>query len=282
MEWIQSLTAAIDFIEENLSRDISSSDVSAHAGLSSFHFQRTFSLLTGLTLGEYIRNRRLSVAGERLAKGNAKVIDVAYECGYETPESFSKAFRRFHGITPNQANKQGTRLKSFSRLVVKIKLEGGAMLDYRIVRKDAFDVCVASRAFTADTCAEGIPKFWDEYFGKGLQKSVPASIGLCAQERTDCAEFTYAIGCEKKLIRNIPDGFTTLRIPSYTWAIFRCVGSMPLAIQNMWKRIYDEWLPQSSFTLICGYDIESYPEGNLQADDYVSEIWIPVKEKGAL
>ncbi|MDD3225310.1 MAG: AraC family transcriptional regulator [Clostridium sp.] len=279
MEWIQSLNKAIDYIEDNLLRNITCDEVAKHICISTFHFQRTFNLLTDLTISEYIRNRRLSLAGQELTKGNVKVIDIALKYGYETPEGFSKAFSRFHGITPNQAKREGANLKSFNRLVIKIKLEGGNIMDYKIVKKEAIKVVAKTRIFTDENSSIGIPEFWNEYFSSGLDEKVCGAMGICAQEKQKCKEFKYGIGCFDKDVKEVPKGFEVLEIPAYTWAIFKCIGPMPNSIQDMWKRIYSEWLPQAEYELVSDYDIEFYTEGNLQDKDYVSEIWIPVKQK---
>ena len=262
-----------------LFRCLSCDKVAKYIYISTFHFQRTFNILTNLTTREYIRNRRLSLAGQELTKENAKVIDIALKYGYETPESFSKAFSRFHGITPTQAKKEGANLKSFNRLVIKIKLEGANNMDYKIIKKGTFKVVVKTREFNDENSTTGIPAFWSEYFSNGLHKKVCASIGICAQEKEGYKEFKYGIGCIDKYTKEIPEGFEILEIPAYTWAIFKCIGAMPNAIQDMWERIYSEWLPQAEYELISDYDIEAYTEGDLQSKDYISEIWIPVKQK---
>lgn len=137
MNWIETLNESINYIERNLFNKLTCEDVANHVYISIFHFQRVFSLLTNLTVGEYIRNRRLSLAGQELITSDIKVIDAALKYGYETPESFTKAFRKFHGISPSQV-KQGANLKSFNRLIIKIKLEGGSIMDYSIVKKESF------------------------------------------------------------------------------------------------------------------------------------------------
>ena len=278
MEWIQSLNKAINYIEDHLSDNIQCEDVAGYIHISTFHFQRTFRLLTGLTVSEYIRNRRLSLAGEELTKKGTKVIDTAFKYGYETPESFTKAFQRFHGITPSQAAR-GENLKSFNKLTIKISLEGGCIMDYRIEKMNEMKLLIYSRRFTEENSAKGIPAFWDEYFQKELNKSVPGHLGICAQEKTGNKEFLYGIGCKADYAKDVPEGFQVLTIPAHTWAIFKCVGAMPDAIQNMWDKIYREWLPGSDYELIPDYDIEHYLPGNNMADDYISEIWIPVKER---
>ena len=122
MDWITGMQKAIDYIEENLTEPIDYEVVAAQSFSSSYHFQRVFSILCGFTIGEYIRNRRLSLAGQELASSDAKVIDVALKYGYESPDGFAKAFQRFHGILPSEARAKGGNLKSFSRLVIKISL----------------------------------------------------------------------------------------------------------------------------------------------------------------
>lgn len=278
MEWIQSINKAIEYMEEHLTQDIHSEDVAAHVYISLFHFQRGFNLLTGLTVAEYIRKRRLSLAGEELTKEGAKVIDVALKYGYENPESFSKAFFRFHGITPNQA-KKGKELKSFHKLVVKVLVEGGLGMDYRIEKQEEMKLLVYTRTFTEEKSKKGIPAFWEEYNQKELNKKAPGHLGICVQEKTNAKEFLYGIGCKADLVREIPKGFKLLTIPAYTWVIFKCVGAMPEAIQNMWERIYREWLPGANYELIPDYDIENYLPGDNTEADYVSEIWLPVKER---
>ena len=135
MDWITGMQKAIDYIEENLTEEIDYEKVAAESFSSSYHFQRVFSILCGYTLGEYIRLRRLSLAGAELANGKDKVIDIALKYGYDSPDSFAKAFQKFHGIPPSQARADGNMLKSFSRLSIKISLEGGSIMNYRIETK---------------------------------------------------------------------------------------------------------------------------------------------------
>lgn len=277
MEWIKSINRAIEFMEDHLLEDIHAEDVAGQVHISTFHFQRAFSLLTGMTIGEYLRKRRLSLAGEELIRGDTKVVNAAYKYGYESPESFSKAFLRFHGITPRQV-KEGAELKSFNKLVVKVIMEGGMVMDYRIEKKEEFKLLVYSRMFNEENSGDGIPAFWDEYYQKEMYKKAPGYLGICAQEKMGEKEFLYGIGCDAEDVEGVPDGFEILNIPAYTWAIFKCVGAMPDAIQDMWDRIYREWLPGAEYELITDYDIENYLPGDNTSEDYVSEIWIPVKK----
>lgn len=279
MEWIQSLTTAIDYIEDNLlNEQLTVDEIASNIYFSSFHFQRVFSILTGMSVGDYIRNRRLSLAGSELSHAKLRIIDIAYKYGYDTPESFSKAFKRFHGITPIEAVKGGAQLKSFGRLVIKMKLEGGQIMDYRIEKMNSFYVLADVRKFNDHDSFKTVPQFWGEYFKQGKQKIVCGEFGLCIGT-TNNNQFDYGIGARADKDAKVPNGFVKLEIPSYTWAIFKCVGPMPDAIQNMWKRIYTEFLPGSGYEMIPDYNIEYYPSDKTADKDYVSEIWIPVKEK---
>ncbi|MCL2765732.1 MAG: AraC family transcriptional regulator [Treponema sp.] len=122
---LKSLTKAIQFIESNLTNEITLDDVANHVYVSSYHYQRVFSLTTGITIGDYIRNRRLSLAGQELLLSKNRIIDIAMNYQYDSQESFTKAFTRFHGITPNSARKQSHRLKYFRPLTINIIIQGG-------------------------------------------------------------------------------------------------------------------------------------------------------------
>ena len=290
MDWVVALNNAIEYIEDNLLGDITSSKIARHVYISSSHLQRGFYCLTGMTISEYVRNRRLSLAGHELATENSKVIDIALKYGYETPESFSKAFTRFHGATPTQAKRKGVNIKSYNRLTVKIIMEGGSVMDYRIEKKEEFDVIVKAKIFGEDSTA-AIPAFWDEYFSQNLGSIVPPDLGVCGEVKAGGKEFSYGIGCFVEKLSgsasgipgnkagSIPDSFEKWTVPANTWAVFKCIGAMPDAIQSMWKRIYNEWLPQAKYEIASSYDFEYYTEGDNSSPDYISEIWIPVNEK---
>jgi len=124
------LQAAIDYIEAHLTEELDVHDVAARAYISAFHFQRIFSSLCGMPLGEYIRRRRLTLAAQELSRSRrARVIDVAMKYGYDSPDSFTRAFRRFHGVVPSQAGLPGVTLQSFAPMKINLK-EGGTMLEY--------------------------------------------------------------------------------------------------------------------------------------------------------
>ena len=278
MDWVAALNKALDYIEDNLFENITCSKIANHVYISNAHLQRGFYALTGLTINEYIRNRRLTLAGYELSTENAKVIDVAIKCGYETPESFSKAFSRFHDVTPSQAKHGGVSLKSYNRLIVKIIMEGGSVMDYRIEKKEAFFVVVKfdplNKSITVinDNNIIALGHFWGPYLNKELCKKP----GLGAGDETR----TYIIS---KTEEEIPDGFEKQQIPASSWAVFKCEGETPDAARNeTYKRFYGEWLPQQAkYELDLSYDVNfssvSFAGPVTSPGD--AEMWVAVKEK---
>lgn len=146
--WAEGLQNAIQYIEDNLTEELDINDIAAKAYVSSFHFQRIFSALCGFTIGEYIRNRRLTLAGEELSHSSERVIDTAVKYGYDSQDSFTRAFTKFHGITPSAAREQGAELKAFAPLRIKLTLEGGTMMEYKIIEKSAFTIMGKAKMFS--------------------------------------------------------------------------------------------------------------------------------------
>lgn len=212
MNWIVGLQNAIDYIENNLTEELDYTDIASKAFTSPFYFQRVFGILCNCTLGEYIRNRRLTLAGSELSSSDAKVIDVALKYGYDSPESFSRAFTRFHGISPSYAKMYGSKLKSFSRISVKLILDGGNIMNYRIEKKDKIDIIVKKKNFANDIEQnnEQLPKYWDDCRNDNTIDSLnkyatksgmfgDALIGVCVED-TQKNEVTYAIGAEYNVL----------------------------------------------------------------------------------
>ena len=150
---------------------------------------------------------------------------------------------------------------------------------YNKKAEEEMDLLVHFKVFNAETSEVEIPKFWDEYYANEEYRKIPGYLGVCAQEKTGGDEFKYGIGCKATDIDGIPEGFEVIHIPEYDWAVFKCVGPSPKAIQEMRERIYKEWLPVSYYELIPDVDIENYLPGDPSSPDYVSEICIPVKKK---
>lgn len=285
MEWMKSISEAVEYIENHITENITADDVANHVCISSFYFQKGFSMLCGFSVMEYIRNRRLALAGGELATSNIKVIDVAIKYGYDSPDSFTKAFTRFHGITPSMVRKDGTIIKSFAPLKLKISLEGGYIMDYKITKKDSFTVLGVPKQFKYENAKQEIPLFWKEHYASGKGKYVCGMFGINIDEQMGCENFEYLIADIYNPVMDIPEGFVTKLIPAFTWAVFPCKGPMPISLQNVNTKIFSEWLPAlKEYEFAAGYCIEmydasdKYPNG-IQDENYYSEIWIPVKKK---
>jgi AraC family transcriptional regulator len=286
MDFIQNLQRAIDFMEEHILEHITYEDVANHLFISSYHFHRTFSLVTGITANEYIRNRRLSMAGQEISISNAKVIDIALKYGYDSPESFTKAFTRFHGITPNVARRAGMKLKSFNRLLIKIKLEGGTVMDYRIEKREAFKLLAKVSKFRNESISEEgnteIPDFWKECGDNGTfdvlkeHASNHDIYGACAPISKESTHFDYGIGMEFSG-GNVPEGYTLWEVNPTLWAVFKCIGETGDCIGETWGKIFSEFLPGSDYIMIDDTDFELYSEDS-KADCFC-EIWSPVEKK---
>lgn len=262
MEWIEGLREALSFIEENITVELTIDSIAAKVYISPFYFQKGFAMLTGYTVGEYIRRRRLTLAGSELISTDAKVIDIAIKYGYDSPDSFTKAFTRFHGVTPTVVRKGGAMLKSFAPLKIKFILEGGYTVDYKIEEKEAFTVIGVSRIFKYENAKKEIPEFWTEHFQSG--KSICGMYGICIDDSFQGDSFEYMIADDYVPNEEVPEGCVKRVIPKHTWAIFACRGAMPFAIHEVNNMIYSEWLPNcKDYEIAAGFNIEMYTDISL-------------------
>lgn len=286
MEWLIRMKDALDLIEANIEERLDIETIAKAAYSSPFHFQRMFNMVTGFTLADYVRKRRLTLAAQELAVSSAKVIDVAVKYGYETPEAFSKAFRKLHGITPSAAREPGVQLKAFPRISFHLSLKGDKDMDYRIVDRDGFTVVGKSIPVSMRDGENNqrIPQFWQECYRDGtigkLHAIAPNKglFGICMGVDHQNERFTYAIAVEDGTGTKL-DGFESCDVPAATWAVFPSLGPLPSAIQSVWERIFQEWFPATGYEHAGGPELEVLPPGDDSADDYRCEVWIPIVKK---
>ena len=224
MELVESLNAALRYMEDHLLEETDSERAARHVGLSRFYLERTFSALTGMSVSEYIRARKLSLAAQDFVTGDVKVIDIALKYGYDTPESFTKAFSRFHGVTPTSARRMSTMLRCQNPLAISIQMEGAKMMNYKIEQMDAFQIAGVERAFHMDTSAQEIPKFWQEFFEQGINQKVCPVLGVCFDADAS-GKFPYMIADFVKPGVELPEGLITREVPAHLWARFSCKGA---------------------------------------------------------
>jgi len=285
MGWMEIVAEAIQYIEEHLTEDLSVDAIAKHVNMSAFYFQKGFSMLCGFTLGEYIRSRRLALAGKDIAAGDEKIIDIALKYGYDSPDSFTKAFTRFHGVTPAQVRKETALLKSFAPLKIRFSLEGGYLMDYRIEKKEAFTVLANCRAFPYEGAKDAVPAFWQEHHMSGGGQTVMGVYGINIDEAMRMDTFEYLIADPCAADAQAPAGYEVRVIPAFTWAVFPIRGAMPNALQDVNERIYTEWLPAlKEYEFAAGYCVEYYDDPRKYAkgtldDNYYCEIWIPIRRR---
>ncbi len=296
MEWLTCIRKAIDYMEHHLTDDISAQEVADQVYLSPFFLQKGFSVMTGMGIGEYIRNRRLYLAACELQNTDDKVIDIALRYGYETPESFTKAFARFHGATPSQV-RAGAAITPFLPLTIKLSIQGGYQMDYRIAPMFPFKVIGFQKVFDTETSYQKIPEYWDEICEKYAKNvyagNAPANpyeqalVDNCIGEYGVCiddiggGQFRYLIA-GKYTGGDVPEGMVVYEFPRSEWAVFNCIGPNPETLQRVNTQIFREWLPGNPEYELCGNaTVEWYDcvNGEMTDSDYHSAIWVPVRKR---
>lgn len=291
------LQKAVAYMEEHLFDKINYELAAKSVHMSEYEFHRAFRYLSGMTANAYIRSRRLSLAGQELMENGGKVTDIALKYGYDTPESFTKAFTRFHGVAPKYAKNPGVVLKLFQPLVIKITMEGGKTMDYRMekTKRQKFIACV--KAFeTASVNEEGnhdIPDFWDKCrSAQKLERILNLRpegkrdlYGLCTPSLKEETTFEYGIGVladeetaafdEAEMLR---DGYRLWEVEAGDYVVFACMGKDGGSIDEMWSRFYKEFLPQTGYEASERTDYEVYYEKGKPG--MFCELWIPVKRRG--
>ncbi len=304
MEWITVIRKTINYVEENLEEDISAQDVADQVHISPFLLQRVFAAMTGYSIGEYIRNRRLYQAALDLRETDDKVIDIALRYGYETPESFTKAFTRFHGQTPSKV-RDGAPMMVFHPLKVSVSIKGGKQMEHKINHMPPFRIIGFCREFFLDgdnpedndDLEKEIPLFWDEIIEKYLKKAYAGEKPTNAIEKAviynrigeygfwvDDALLTsrrpllsYIIG-GMYMGGEVPEGMVVYDVPENDWAVFPCFGVLAHAEQETKtddEKFYEEFesriIPFYSFERFNIIDIEKIRE-----PDFQCEAWLPI------
>jgi AraC family transcriptional regulator len=289
LEWIEHINRAVDYIEENLDGEISYERLSQIAGCSIYNFQRMFSYIADKTLNEYIRNRRLTLAAFDILNSKVNIVDIAMKYGYTSHDSFTRAFQKFHGVLPSKVRTDTVSLKSCPKISFHITIKGDGYMNYRIEQWPAFTISGIRRRINTDEAFQLIPQIWETAGRDGTMQQLfdlwseadmrPVGLlgistgGQCGNSE----EMDYYLGvttyvhtpeCVKV---TTPSHMNEFQFPKATWAIFEANGALPEAVQNIYKKFYTEWLPNSSYELDDLPVIECYLQDNRQ------EVWIAIK-----
>lgn len=280
MEWVERLNESMRYIEEHLTDELDYNELSRIACCSTYHFQRMFTYMAGMTLSEYIRRRKMSLAAVDLQNGGARVLDTAEKYGYQSPTSFNRAFQSVHGIAPS-AVREGTLVKSFPPLHFTIAIKGGAELNYRIESKEAFRIVGVSAPLFGEIEKNFmvVPKLWQEAAANGtiqnlasmMDTSLKGVLGVSACNAQEEWKYFIAVSSTKESA-----GLEEYTVPASTWAVFSGSGTSQ-SVQELEQRIVTEWLPASGYEYANAPDIEVYLNPDPQNAQY--EVWIPVTKK---
>ncbi|WP_439390500.1 GyrI-like domain-containing protein [Bacillus velezensis] len=290
MDSLKRMNSALTYIEENLTNDIDFKEAARLAFCSEYHFKRMFSFLTGISLSEYIRRRRLTLAAFELKDSSVKVIDLAIKYGYHSPDSFARAFQNLHGIRPSEAKHNGHSLKAYPRMTFQLSIKGGNEMNYRIEEKEAFRIVGIKKRVPIlfKGVNPDIASMWESLDETAINQlkelSNAAPVGLISastnfsEGRTEeNGELDHYIGAATT--RHCPDHLSQLEVPASTWAVFEAAGSFPDALQEVWGRIYSEWFPSSHYEQIEGPEILWNEHKDVTSPSFKSEIWIPISKK---
>lgn len=289
MDFLQAMNESLKYIEENLTAEIDVKEAARRAGCSEYHFRRMFSSLSGITLSEYIRRRRLTLAAFELQDGS-KVIDTAVKYGYSSPDSFSRAFQNLHGIIPSEAQHPRQAMKAYPKMSFHLSIKGGHEMNYRIEEKEAFRIVGISKRvpIVFSGVNPEIASMWaslnedlinrlKEISNLDPRGLISASVNFSEERMEEKGGLDHYIGAATT--NECPDGLACLEVPAQTWAVFTSVGPFPDTLQDTWGRIYSEWFPFSNYELAEGPEILWNESKDTSSPTFRSEIWIPVRKK---
>lgn len=291
MDWIKQFNEAINYIEENLTGEISYETISKIAGCSVYNFQRMFSYIADKPLSEYIRNRRLTLAAFDILNSTERIIDISLKYGYKSQDAFSRAFRSFHGVMPSTVRNNTVQLKSCPKLSFQITIKGENHMNYKIEQFPTFKVVGIANRINTSKAFEIVPQIWDNAWKDGtmnrfielFQKAEyrPAGfLGISAGGQWgNSEEMDYILAVTNYVdvptcnYISPPEGMQEFSYPPSTWAIFEANGKLPDAVQKIYKQFYTEWLPNSGYQVADLPVIESYMKDNHQ------EVWVAIAKK---
>ncbi len=287
---LERLNQALEYIEDRLDQQVDVTELARIAATSEYHLRRMFSALAGMPLSEYVRRRRLTVAGAEVLAGQVTLLEIAVRYGYGSGEAFARAFRAVHGIGPGEARRTGAALVSQPRLAFRLTVEGNSSMRYRMVDRPEFNVVgLKARVPLVHSgpnqaiidFVRGIDPRTLERLEELSDQEPQGIVAVCDDldpSRAEGTELDYHHGVITSAAA--PEGTTVLPVPAGTWAVFTTSGPAPQAIQELWRDVFTQWFPSNPYRSRPGPEIlrtRLSPDGT-EAD---AELWLPVERDGS-
>ncbi|MHB9133993.1 MAG: GyrI-like domain-containing protein [Armatimonadota bacterium] len=275
---------AIGYIEEHLTDEVNVLEIAEYAGYSAFHFGRIFQGLTGESVMEYVRKRRLTMAACALVQTKRRILDIAVEYQYDSQEAFTRSFKRAYGMTPGVYRRRGVLMLLCVPLTLPLLMapvRKGEHMEPKIVDKEA--MLVVGLKYTGKNEHREIPALWDDFLPRCREVQHIAEpnvcLGVCGDMQADGA-FSYLAGVPVTVEADISEGMVAWHVPAAKYAVFTHRGPLDgensLASTNAY--IYREWLPASGYQRADTPDLELYDHrfafGQEQSE---MDIYIPIK-----
>ncbi|WP_405789716.1 GyrI-like domain-containing protein [Streptomyces sp. NBC_01367] len=283
---LDRLNQAMEHIEHRLDQPIDAADLARIAVTSEYHFRRLFSALAGMPLSEYVRRRRLTVAGAEVLGGERTLLEIAVRYGYTSGEAFARAFRAVHGVGPGEARRHGATLRSQPRMSFRLIVEGSSSMEYKVVEKDEFRV--VGRRARVPLVHEGpnpaIAAFIREIGQETLRRieslsdQEPEGIVSASDDlhdsRAEGTELDYYHGVVTRAA--VPEDMDALTVRAGTWAVFESSGPFPQTLQHLWRDVFTQWFPSNPYRSRPGPEIlrTRLSQDGTEAN---AELWIPVE-----
>ncbi|MFE6840080.1 GyrI-like domain-containing protein [Streptomyces sp. NPDC057705] len=283
---LEQWNQAMEHIECHLDQRIEVADLARIVVTSEYHFRRLFSALAGIPLSEYIRRRRLTVAGAEVLGGERTLLEVAVRYGYTSGEAFARAFRGMHGVGPGEVRRSGASLQSQPRMSFRLIVEGSSSMQYKVVEKDGFRV--VGRKARVPLVHEGVNPAIAAFIRGIGQETLQRIEGLSDQEPegivsvTDDLDDSRAEGTELDYYHGVvtraavPEDMDALTVPAGAWAVFESSGPFPQTLQYLWRDVFTQWFPSNPYQSRPGPEIlrTRVSQDGATAD---AELWIPVE-----
>lgn len=277
---IKRINETLDYIESHIEEGIDFEKIERISLLSRYNFQKIFRILSGYSLGDYVQRRRMSIAVFQLKETERKIIDIAMDCGYESSDSFARRFKQYYGISPSQFRTDTTSIPTFPKLTISLEIRGGSNMNYRVEELDTVNILGESRHYsTMEEAQREISGFWtafnqrnDNSLFKLQNDYLKGILGLCIPAKE--GGMIYVIGVTSD---NESERWSKHQVKKGRYLVFDAIGPVPDEIQRVTREIYSNFLPVSEYELRDDAEFELYLPGDVAANDYKTEIWIPVK-----